>query len=232
MAYVLPSEWTEQTHPILGEERNYEGREQMPDFTRAEISNTTTDLTAYVTFLKKLSRGQTVTLPLEAGETPRTVMRAINAAAVESELRLARLDSPSGTVRFRVLPPEKRALNLTEAAKQARVEKAKATRARRRTELSPAVDAAASDVAPADETTGMDAAGQPDTTQIEAMDELTAGAADDDQGNLVPEDVPTGELSPGQAVQEIGDDDAPAARPARRRRNARGADAADVTTTP
>ncbi len=97
----------------------------MPDFTRAEISNTTTDLTAYVTFLKKLSRGQTVTLPLEAGEPTRTVMRAVNAAAAESQLRLARLNSLSGTVRFRVLPPEKRAVNLTVEAKQARVEKAK-----------------------------------------------------------------------------------------------------------
>jgi hypothetical protein len=191
----------------------------MPDFTRAEISNTTTDLTTYVTFLKKLSRGQTVTLPLEAGERPRTVMRAINAAAAESQLRLARLDSPSGTVRFRVLPPEKRALNLTNEAKQARVEKARATRARRRTEPSPAADASASDIAPADETTGMDEGDQPDTTQVEAMDESTAPAADDVGSELVPEDVPAGELSPGQEVQEIKGDDAPAARPARRRRS-------------
>ena len=200
----------------------------MPDFTRAETSNTTSDLTAYITFLKKLSRGQTVTLPLEAGETPRTVMRAINAAAAESQLRLARLDSPSGTVRFRVLAPEKRALNLTEAAKQARVEKAQATRARRRTEPSPAVDAPASDVALADETTGMDAVVAPDTSQVEAMDGITA--ADGDQGDVVPKDVPTDEVSPGQMVQEVGNEDAPAARPARRRRSARGAGAAGITT--
>jgi hypothetical protein len=190
----------------------------LPDFSRAEISNTTIDLTSYVTFLKKLSRGQIVTLPLEAGETPRTVMRAINAAAAESRLRLARLDSPSGTVRFRVLPPEKRALNLTDEAKQARVAKARATRARRRTEPSPAVDAAASDVAPADETTGIDAVVAPNTTQVEAMDGIRAAAADDDQGDVVPEDVPTDEVSPGQVVQEVGNEDAPAARAARRRR--------------
>jgi hypothetical protein len=98
----------------------------MPDFTRAEISTTTTDLTAYVTFLKKLSRGQTVTLPLDAGETTRTVMRAFNSAAAESRLRLARLNSPSGTVRFRVLAHGKRTINLTEEAKRARVAKAKA----------------------------------------------------------------------------------------------------------
>jgi hypothetical protein len=191
----------------------------MPDFTRAEISTTTTDLTAYITFLKKLSRGQTVTLPLEAGETPRTVMRAFNSAATESHLRLARVNSPSGTVRFRVLAPEKRGVNLTEAARQARAEKAKATRARRRTEPSPAVDAAASDVAPADETTGMDATGQLDTTQVEVMDDLTAKVADGVGNEPVPEDGPTVEVSPGQAVQEIRDEAAPAARPARRRRN-------------
>jgi hypothetical protein len=191
----------------------------MPDFTRAEISNTTTDLTAYITFLKKLSRGQTVTLPLEAGETTRTVMRAINTAAAESHLRLARLNSPSGTVRFRVLPPEKRTINLTEAAKWARVEKAQATQMRRRTEPSPAVDAGASDVAPADETTGMDTVGQLDTTQIEAMDELTARAAGEMASELVPKDVPTGEVRSGQAVTEIGGEDTPVARPARRRRS-------------
>jgi hypothetical protein len=168
----------------------------MPDFTRAEISNTTTDLTAYITFLKKLSLGHVVTLPLDAGETSRKVMRAINAAATESHLRLARLNSPSGTVRFRVLAPEKRAVNLTEEAVRARVEKAKATRMRRRTEPSPA-----------------------DTTQIEAMDEITASAADDIGGELVPEGVPIGEVSPGQEVQEIGGEDVPAPRPTRRRRS-------------
>ncbi len=94
---------------------------------------------------------------------------------------------------------------------------AKATRMRRRTEPSPAVDAGASDVAPADETTGMDAVGQPDTTQIEAMDELTATAADDVGNEVLPEDVPTAEVGPGQEVEEIGGEDVPAPRPTRRR---------------
>ena len=57
----------------------------MPDFTRAQISNTTEDLTGYKTFLRKLTVGQTVTLPLEGGETSRKVMRALNAAASQSE---------------------------------------------------------------------------------------------------------------------------------------------------
>jgi hypothetical protein len=104
----------------------------VPDFTRAEISHQTTDLTPYLTFLKRVSPGHVVTVPLDTGETSRKVMRAINAAAAQSELRLAKLDSPSGTVRFRVLTPEKRAVNLTEEAKRARVEKAQATREARR----------------------------------------------------------------------------------------------------
>ncbi len=104
----------------------------MPDFTRAEISADTSDLSAYRSFLKKLSPGQTVTLPLDEGETSRRVMRAMNAAAAQSDLRLARLSSEPGTVRVRVLPAEKRLIILTEEAKQARVEKARATRAARR----------------------------------------------------------------------------------------------------
>jgi hypothetical protein len=103
----------------------------MPDFTRAEISADTPDLSAYRSFLKRLSPGQTVTLPLDEGETSRRVMRAMNAAAALSDLRLARLSSAPGTVRVRVLSGDKRSVNLTEEAKQARVAKARATRAAR-----------------------------------------------------------------------------------------------------
>ena len=103
----------------------------MPDFARAEISTDTPDLSAYRSFLKRLSPGQTVTLPLDEGETSRSVVRALNAAAAQSGLRLARLRSAPGTVRVRVLPGEKRPVTLTEEAKQARVEKARATRAAR-----------------------------------------------------------------------------------------------------
>lgn len=104
----------------------------MPDFARAQISNTTEDLTSYKTFLRKLSVGQTVTLPLEDGETSRKVMRALNAAAAECSMRLARVPSPGEAVRFRVVTPEKRTVNISEEARRRRVEKARATRAARR----------------------------------------------------------------------------------------------------
>jgi hypothetical protein len=79
----------------------------MPNFARAEIFNTTDDLSDYKNFLKKLNVGQVVTLPLETGETSRKVMRALNAAASESGMRLARLPSPAESVRFRIVPTEK-----------------------------------------------------------------------------------------------------------------------------
>jgi hypothetical protein len=107
----------------------------MPDFAKAEISEETQDLTAYRTFLKRLTVGQTVSLLLEGGETGRKVMRALNSAAASSGVRLARLPSSNGAVRFRVLSPEKRAVNISEEAKRTRVEKAKATRAAHRQEL-------------------------------------------------------------------------------------------------
>lgn len=104
----------------------------MPNFSRAEISNTTEDISGYRTFLKKLAIGQTVTLPLEEGETSRKVMRALNAAAQDSSMRLARVGSPEGSVRFRVVSPEKRTVNISEDARRRRVEKARATRAAKR----------------------------------------------------------------------------------------------------
>lgn len=104
----------------------------MPNFSRAEITSTAEDLTSYKNFLKKLALGQVVTLPLEAGETTRKVMRALNAAAADSNMRLSRVASPSGTVRFKVAAPEKRSVNISAEARRARVEKAKATRAARK----------------------------------------------------------------------------------------------------
>jgi hypothetical protein len=77
----------------------------VPDFDRAQISTTTADLTPYAGFLRKLQVGQTVTLPLEEGESTRTVMRALNAAARQLGMRLARLPLAGGSLRFRVLPP-------------------------------------------------------------------------------------------------------------------------------
>jgi hypothetical protein len=104
----------------------------MPRFAQAEISTPTDDLTEYKTFLKKLSVGQVVSLPLDSGESTRRVMRALNAAAAQNNMRLARLASPEGAVRFKVAPTEKRSVNLTPEARQARADKARATRAARR----------------------------------------------------------------------------------------------------
>lgn len=113
----------------------------MPDFTKAQVTTgTSQDLAAYKTFLKRLTVGQTVTLPLEPGETSRRVMRAVNSAASQSSMRLVRLPAAKDTVRFRVVPEEKRRVALTEEAKRARVEKARATRDARR-QLGGAVEA-------------------------------------------------------------------------------------------
>ena len=103
----------------------------MPKFAQAEITTTTEDLTGYKNFLKKLSVGQVITLPLEAGETSRKVMRSLNAAAAQSSMRLARVASPRDVVRFKVVPEQKRQVNISAEARRARVEKARATRAAR-----------------------------------------------------------------------------------------------------
>lgn len=103
----------------------------MPKFAQAEITTTTEDLTGYKTFLKKLAIGQVVTLPLEDGETSRKVMRSLNAAAAQSSMRLARVASARDSVRFKVVPEQKRKVNISAEARRARVEKARATRAAR-----------------------------------------------------------------------------------------------------
>jgi hypothetical protein len=103
----------------------------MPKFAQAEISTVSEDLSGYKTFLKRLAVGQVVTLPLEKGETSRKVMRALNAAAAQSSMRLSRLPSDEQNVRFKVVPEEKRTVQLSEEARRARAEKARATRAAR-----------------------------------------------------------------------------------------------------
>ena len=103
----------------------------MPKFAQAEISTTGEDLSGYKNFLKKLAVGQVVTLPLEEGETSRRVMRALNAAAAESNMRLSRLASGGDVVKFKIVPEEKRSVNISEEARRARAEKARATRAAR-----------------------------------------------------------------------------------------------------
>jgi hypothetical protein len=104
----------------------------VPDFAHAEISATTEDLTEYKEFLRKLKVGSLVKLPLKQGETPRRVMRALNIAARQSGIRLSRLPSDADSVRFKIMPPNKRIVNLSPEARRARVEKARATREARR----------------------------------------------------------------------------------------------------
>lgn len=101
----------------------------MPDFAKANISTTSEDLTPYRSFLRKLEVGQTVTLPLDHGESSRKVVHLLNLAAAENEMRLARLPSSNGSVRFRVVSPQKRAMNISEEGKRVRSEKTQATRA-------------------------------------------------------------------------------------------------------
>ncbi len=104
----------------------------MPDFSRAQVSSNTGDLSAYTAFLRKLTVGQVVALPLEGGETSRKVMRELNTAVAQLGMRITRLSADKETVRFRVVSPEKRSVKITAEQKQARVEKARATRAARR----------------------------------------------------------------------------------------------------
>ena len=101
----------------------------MPKFAQAEIATEGEDLSGYKTFLKKLAVGQVVTLPLEEGETSRKVMRALNTAAGQSNMRLSRLASDDSVVKFKVVPEQKRTVNISEEARRARVEKARQTRA-------------------------------------------------------------------------------------------------------
>ncbi len=108
----------------------------MPAFARAQIDTTAEDLQDYRSFLRQLRTGQEVTLPLEAGETSRAVMRRLNTAAQASTMRLQRLPSAKDAVRFRVLSAEKRPVTMDEEARRARTAKARATRAARRQQQS------------------------------------------------------------------------------------------------
>ncbi len=104
----------------------------MPDFKNAEVSTVVEDLSQYKAFLAQYVVGQVVTLPISTGETPRRVMRSLNKAAGANNVRLIRLRSDEGRVRFRMAPQERRVVNLSEEARRARVEKARETRARNR----------------------------------------------------------------------------------------------------
>jgi hypothetical protein len=222
----------------------------MPDFAGAEISNQSRDLTPYVTFLKRLTSGQVVSLPLELGESARAVMRSLNAAASEANIRLARLASDEGFVRFRVLAPEKRTITMSETAKRERVEKARATREVRRQVSAmgldgltadptghqgdqpldaapPVQDVIASAVGPVDETREADPtepSKQPATSQIEVPVETDQAHPGEALGEPLTEDPVTHEfVPPEQLVREPDAGGAPAKRAPRPRRSARAA---------
>ena len=105
----------------------------MPNFQKAKIVDSAepVDLTPYLKFLEAMEIGYKVQVPLEKGETTRKAMRLFNRAAKTIGKRLGRMSSDSSTAAFRILPLEKRSSNISEDALRARVEKAKATRARR-----------------------------------------------------------------------------------------------------
>lgn len=105
---------------------------EVPDFKNAEVTTVAEDLTQYNAFLAQYHQGQVVRLPLVEGETPRRVMRALNKAAAANGVRLIRLRSDEDHVRFRITSQQRRVVNLSEEARRARVEKARATRARNR----------------------------------------------------------------------------------------------------
>jgi len=103
----------------------------MPNFDAATIHKTTEDLTEVLSFLRTVSVGEQVVLPLSTGERSNRAMRSLNAAAKQLSLRLARRKSADTEVIFKVMPVAKRPVSITAEAKAERVAKAKATRSRK-----------------------------------------------------------------------------------------------------
>jgi hypothetical protein len=103
----------------------------MPKFDEAIIQRTQNDITQEIAFLRGVSVGERVFLTLSDGERSNRVMRSLNAAAKQLQVRLARIKSPQTEVIFKVMPVEKRAVFITEEAKAERVAKSRATRSRK-----------------------------------------------------------------------------------------------------
>jgi hypothetical protein len=105
----------------------------MPNFAKAMSQRTgaSIDLAPYRDFLAGYEPGTAVSLPLESTDRPRIVARALNAVASEQGKRLRRVASNDGQFRFVVVRPG-RSSGLTIEQIEARVAKAKATRAARR----------------------------------------------------------------------------------------------------
>jgi len=103
----------------------------MPVFEKAIVSTETFDLGPLIKFLSPIQFGNRVSLPLSENETSRKVMRNLNRAAAKCGKRLVRIPCDEKTVVFRVVPVEKRTLNMSAEQRAARVLKTKATRAAR-----------------------------------------------------------------------------------------------------
>jgi hypothetical protein len=90
----------------------------MPDFSAAAKVERPTprsrtsriDLTPYKEFLGQYEVGETVDLPLEAGESVRAIKRRLTLASRELEMRLRYPADPDGAVRFKVMPQPETAL--------------------------------------------------------------------------------------------------------------------------
>jgi hypothetical protein len=59
-------------------------------------------------------------------------MRALNSAAQDAGMRITRLESDASSVRFKVVPAERRTIQISPEARRARAEKARATKMRNR----------------------------------------------------------------------------------------------------
>lgn len=103
----------------------------MPVFEKAVVSTETFDLGPLVKFLSPIQFGNRVSLPLSENETSRKVMRHLNRAAAKCGKRLVRIPCEENAVQFRVVPAERRTINMSAEQRAARVLKTKATRAAR-----------------------------------------------------------------------------------------------------
>lgn len=104
----------------------------MPSFDQAQVAETVQDVEAYRKLIKPLKVGSVVTLPLTPDDTTRKVMRVVNRVGDEYGMRIMRLASAPEVVRFKVLSPHKRSINMTAEQRRERVAKARETRMRNR----------------------------------------------------------------------------------------------------
>lgn len=106
----------------------------MPNLSKAQVTvgAPVEDMKPYIEFFSGLQVGSKVVVPLEEGEVARTVMRAFNKAAKQTGIRISRLPSGMEQIAFKIKPLEKRPVNMTEEARQARRERMASVRAARK----------------------------------------------------------------------------------------------------